>query len=364
MRRARVWLAAALVLGASWAAAAPIVDWNRWEPGKNLDVVTDTKGTLIRIDQAEGPLPGEKALKATASLGEWGAVWVEAKTDWRKVKAIRFKAKASAPGLLEVALIDQRLVRYVCKVRVVSDDWETFVLPLASFRPTDYPSPGVGPRDPLDLATVDRLQFSPWTAGTTTYWVGPIDAAPPDAAPSTGMPDVTVATGHLVVQDFLLMDKRSYGPFTDGSNATVIRMDVLRDPEKKGAAMASVHYEVNRRGWCGLWLRCGIDWGGQDWRGGRVLRLKYRCDEDLPLEIGFNDRHQNAYVTYTILKDSGDSWNVVEVPLASFRLNHEYQPPEGRKGATLDLSRIETFNLKPLAAGDHDFQLREVSIDK
>jgi hypothetical protein len=351
-----------LVVGS--VQAAPIVDWTAWNLGANLDVVTDTKGTKIRVEQTEGPLTGEKALKATASLGEWGAVWVEAKTDWLKVQALTFKAKASAPGLMEVALIDARKVRYVCKVKVVLDEWETFTLPLTYFRPTDYPAPGISKNDPLDMRSVNQIQISPWTSGTTTYWVGPISSALPTAKAFTGMPEVTVEKGRLVVQDFLLMDKRGYGPFTDGSDDTVIRMEIERDPETKGAAVGAIHYSVGRKGWCGLWIRCGIDWGGQDWRGGTKFHLMYKCDEDVPLEVGFNDRNQNAYVAFVNLKESGDKWAVVELPLKSFRLNSEYQPREGRVGAPLDLSRIETFNLKPLESGELEFKLREITIVK
>jgi hypothetical protein len=344
--------------------AVPIVDWDVWDLGKTLDVVTDAKGTKIKIAQAEGPMKGEKALKATASLGEWGAVWVEVKTDWTKVQSIRFKAKVSAPGLMEVALIDAHKVRHVCKVRVVSDEWEEFVLPLSTFKPTEYPAPGVAKDAPLDWRSVQRLQISPWTAGTTTYWVGPISPAPAEAKAFSGMPEVTMGMGRLVVQDFLLLDKRSYGPFTDGSEDTVIRMDVERDPETKGAAVGVVRYQMAPKGWCGLWIRCGIDWGGQDWRGGTTFRLTYRSEEEMPLEIGFNDGNQNAYVTYVKLDETGDKWVALDVPLKRFKLNAEYQPKEGRKGAPLDLSRIETFNIAPMTPGEHEFRLKEIVIEK
>lgn len=360
----RTALSACFLLFSAAVQAGTIVDWNVWDLGKTLGVVTDAKGTKVAISQAEGPTKGEKALKATASLGEWGAVWVEARTDWTKIDALRFKAKVSAPGLMEVALIDARKVRHVCKVKVVSDEWEEFTIPLTIFTPTEYPAPGIPKNEPLDLKTVERLQISPWTSGTTTYWVGPISSAPHEAKAFTGMPEVTVERGRLVVQDFLLLDKRSYGPFTDGLEDTVIRMDVERDPETKGAAVGAVRYQMKPKGWCGLWIRCGIDWGGQDWRGGATFRLTYRSEEETPLEIGFNDRNQNAYVTYVKLEETGDKWASLDVPIKKFKLNAEYQPKEGRKGEPLDLSRIETFNIAPLAPGEHEFRLKEISIRK
>jgi hypothetical protein len=84
----------------------------------------------------------------------------------------------------------------------------------------------------------------------------------------------------------------------------------------------------------------------------------------MPLEIGFNDGNQNAYVTYVKLDETGDKWVALDVPLKRFKLNAEYQPKEGRKGAPLDLSRIETFNIAPMTPGEHEFRLKEIVIEK
>ena len=148
-RRTQAWktriipLALMGILGllASQAGSAVLIDWVQWESGKNLGVVADPKGTKIEIAQTTGPTTGEKALKATASLVEWGAVWTNTRADLSRMKALKFKARVSAPALLEVALIDAKKIRYVAKVRVVSDEWEEFILPLSVFENTKYPSP-------------------------------------------------------------------------------------------------------------------------------------------------------------------------------------------------------------------------------
>lgn len=353
-------------LAASAVQAGVLIDWNQWEMGKTLGVLTDGKGTKIEVTNVAGPNDSEKALKFAASLGEWGSVWCEVKKDLSHDKAIGFKAKVSAPALLEVDLIDSKNVRYVCKVRVIHEDWEEFVLPLADFKPTMYPSAGAPKAAALDLKHINRIQFNPWTSGTTTYWIGPISVVSGAVKARTGMPPLNVQKGLLTVQDFVLMDKRAFGIFGDGKSGSSMRFDVERDPEAKDGWLAHMRYVMGEKGWGGVWMRCGADWGGQDWRNAKSLRITCDCREPILVQLGFNDKSQNAYVAFANLipaKD-GKGWATVEVPMKDFKLNPDYQPKERRKGAAQDLSRIETVNLAPLTSGKHDFRLKEITIRK
>jgi hypothetical protein len=342
------------------------MDWSHLEVGQNLGVLTDGKGTKIEVSSSNGSNDSEKALKIAASLGEWGTVWSAVKADFSAGKAIKFKAKVSAPALLEVDLIDSKNVRYVCKIRVIREDWEEFVLPLADFKPTMYPSPGSPKSAALDLKHIDRIQFNPWTPGTTTYWIGPVALVSGTVRAQTGMPPLSVQKGLLTVQDFVLMDKRAFGIFGDGKAANALRFDVERDPEMRGGWTAHMRYAMDGKGWGGVWMRCGADWGGQDWRNGKSLRITCDCREAILVQLGFNDRNQNAYVAFANLipaKD-GKGWATVEIPMKNFKLNPDYQPKERRKGAAQDLSRIETINLAPMTSGKHDFRLKEITIRK
>jgi len=115
-----------------------------------------------------------------------------------------------------------------------------------------------------------------------------------------------------------------------------------------------------------VWLRCGDDWGGQDWRGAKSLELEVYSEEIISFEIGFNDANQNAYtvVASPASSTTGRGWQILTIPFNSFQLNPYYQPPGGKKGAPQDLSRIETFNLAPKTSGNHSFKIREVTIRK
>jgi len=353
-------------LAASAVQAGVLIDWNQWEMGKTFGVLTDGKGTKIEASSAAGPRDSEKALKVSASLGEWGSVWREVKADLSRGTALCFKAKVSAPALLEVDLIDSKNVRYVCKVRVVREDWEEFVLPLADFKPTMYPLPGAPKTAPLDLKHIERIQFNPWTPGTTTYWIAPVSLVSGAVKAQTGMPPLSVQKGLLTVQDFVLMDKRAFGIFGDKKTAADLRFDVERDPETRGGWTAHMRYAMEGKGWGGVWMRCGADWGGQDWRNAKSIQMTCDCQEPILVQLGFNDRNQNAYVAFANLvpaKD-GKGWATVEVPMKDFKLNPDYQPKERRKGAAQDLSRIETVNLAPLTSGKHDFRLKEILIRK
>jgi hypothetical protein len=178
------------------------------------------------------------------------------------------------------------------------------------------------------------------------------------------MPASSAEKGIRVVQDFILLDKRAYGPFTDGSAATSIRFEVDRDPGERDRWLGSFRYEMGEKGWAGVWMRCGTDWGGQDWRKAKTFRVTAQSHEPLVLELGFNDRNQNAYVAFVSLDPAkqNNGWSYLEIPMDDFKLNPYYQPKEGKKGAPRDLSRIETFNIAPQTPGAHSFKVREISI--
>jgi len=352
-----------LCLWAAGAAAAVLQDWTVFTPKENVGTFVDEKGTKIEIAQSEGPAAGQKALKMSVALAEWGGVWTAVKGNLPKTGALRFKAKASAPGLLEVGITDGQKTQYVAQVRVFSEDWEEFTVPYALFKKTKYPMPDAPKNAVLDLAKIVGVQFSPRTAGTTTYWVGPVVSVAGPAKAMTGMPKHNAAPGTLVVQDFTLVDKKCYGVFTDDKGKTSLQMDVVRDPDNNGRQLAAFRYGYEDNGWCGVWMRCGDEWEGQDWKGARTLVFTIYTKEPISLEFGFNDANENAYVALAP-QTKGTGWETLFLPFSSFQLNPYYQPSEANKGVAQDISRIETFNISPKTKGKHEFKLREVLIKK
>jgi len=209
---------------------------------------------------------------------------------------------------------------------------------------------------------VVSLQFALRTSGTTTYWIGPVEYVAGPVKAATGMPKHDVPKGTLVVQDFTLLDKKAYGLFTDGKR-TSMALDIVRDPDAPGRMQAACRYELTEGGWCGVWVRCGDEWEGQDWRGSKSLVFTVYSREPLSFEFGFNDVNENAYIALAP-QTKGTGWETLSFPMTSFQLNPFYQPPGAQKGAPLDLSRIETFNIAPKTTGKHEFKLKEVLIRK
>ena len=358
----------ALVLGmglwalAALAGAAVIQDWSGFNPGKTVGTYDDGKGSKLEIDQSAGPAAGEKSLKISAALVQWGGVWSVVEANLSTATAIRFRAKVSAPGLFQVGLTDDQKLMVIATIRVVSDEWEEFTIPLADFTKSPWQDKDVPKGAKIRFSKITTLQLAPQGQGPTTYWIGPLSAVAGKVAAKTGMPDRSGKNG-LVVQDFTLLEKNAYGPFTDKESGTSMDLSLVRDPEGKGARLAQVKYDVKKKGWGGFWIRVGDEWNGQDWRGAKTMTIQVYSDFPLSLELGFNDAKQNAY-TATAPQTQGKGWETIVIPFSSFQLNPYWQPPEAKKGAPQDLSKLETFNLAPKTEGKHSFKVRMVSIQK
>ncbi len=355
-----------LVMGlwtlAASAGAAVIQDWSGFNPGKTVGTYDDGKGSKLEIAQAAGPAAGEKALKISAALVQWGGVWNALELNLSNAAAIRFKAKVSAPGLIQVGLTDAHKVMVTTTIRVVSDDWEEFTIPLSDFTKSPWQDKDAPKGAKIRFSKIVTLNLAPQGKGPTTYWIGPISAVSGKVAAKTGMPDRSGKDG-LVVQDFTLLEKNGYGPFLDKDSGTTLDMTLDRDPEGKGERLSAFKYNLKKKGWCGVWIRVGDDWNGQDWRGAKTLTLQVYSDFPLTLELGFNDAKQNAY-TALAPPTQGKGWETIQMPFSSFQLNPYWQPPEAKKGAPQDLSKLETFNISPKTEGKHGFKVRKVSILK
>lgn len=341
------------------AGAVVIQDWSQVESDKNVGVFKDDNGSKLNLAQVAGPVEGENALQITASLVQWGGVWTAVEANLLKAGALRFSAKASEPGMLQVGLTDDKKTQVVAMARVLSSDWEEFVIPLSKFEPTKYPMPDAPKNAPLRKSKIVGLQFQPQTQGTTTFWIGPVSTAPAGTASRTGLADVKAS--RVVAQDFSLLGKNAYGPFADKEGST-IGLTIERDPEGKGARLGSFKYDMKKCGWCGYWMRAGDVWGGQDWRGAKALSFKVYTTEPLEFQFSFNDANQNSYTAKGPKTKGG--WETLSIPFSKFGLDEYYQPPEAKEGAPQDLSKIETFNLSPKTQGKHEFKIREIVILK
>jgi hypothetical protein len=333
----------------AWASALVLPDWKTWDMDKNLGTFADALGSTVLADRVAGPVEGQMAAKISAQLVQWGGLWVLAPGSLEGVSAIRFSARASKPCKIQIGLNDSAKSVQVAFVRVLSDEWAEFEVPLSLFQKPDWTNPGGDKSKAFDPARLHDISLSPITLGQVDVAVGPIRAVRGKAKASTGLEEPKA--GSEVVQDFQLLDKSSCGPFADDKSSISIDFSTDKDQARRVAAFKA---SIAAKGWAGYWMRAGDDWTGQDWRKAKVMLVTLKAESDGDYTVGFNDAGQNAYVARFHAK-AGD-WQTVSVPFSAFVLNPFYQPPQA-KGGEQDLSRIETFNLAPSGEGKISYKV-------
>ena len=120
-------------------SAAVLQDWSTLDVSKDAGTFADSKGSKISFSLVPGPNEGQKALQISANLTDWGGVWATLGKDLSKVKALKFKAKSSAPTYLMVGLNDDQKVQAIAYVKITSADWSEFIVPLSVFQKTPWP---------------------------------------------------------------------------------------------------------------------------------------------------------------------------------------------------------------------------------
>ncbi len=341
-------------------SAAVLQDWSTLDPSKDAGTFTDSKGSKVSFSLVPGPSGGQKAIQINTNLSEWGGVWAILGKDLSKVKALKFKAKSSAPTYLMVGLNDDQKVQFIAYVKITSADWSEFVVPLSVFQKTPWPQADAPKDASLHLAKIDGVTLQPQNRGALEVSVGPLSGESGKVKAVTGLPSPD--DKKVLVQDFSMLDKDAYGSFAD-VNGSKINLSIEKDGGAPSGRAAQIKYSMMPNGWCGLWMRAGDRWGGQDWTGAKRLTCKVYSTEPLYIEFGFNDANQNAYVAH-FPQTHGKGWETLSIPFEKFDLNEFYQPPEAKKDLPQDLSHIETFNIAPHANGDHVFQLGELAIER
>jgi hypothetical protein len=142
-----------------------------------------------------------------------------------------------------------------------------------------------------------------------------------------------------------------------------MRLDINHGAPGMEGVAGLLDYDLKTDGWCGEWIRAGAEWKGQDWAGAKAIVVEAWCAEPVVLQVAFNDANQNAYMADAEALPAGQ-WKALRLPLKAFSLNPYYQPPQAKKGAKLDLSRVETFNLSPRSQGKHLVWVKKVSLQR
>ncbi len=364
MKRILSLLVAGLLLQTSAAFADVVQDWTSVQAGM-AGTYQDSTGSKMDFTYDAGPKGSDKALKMTYNLVANGYVGVYTGGTWdlSKAASLKFMAKSTLPGDLQIAIKDAYNVQYITKVQIPSADWTEVTVNLSSFaKDPYYTPPDAIAGHPMDLSKVSNLNFSPQAVGSGVAFIGPVStagvafasastgtasmvssAAPAVSAASSGTPSAILdCTG--------ITDPKNAGTFQDsqGSSFTFTAKD---NPNKKGQQYLSIAYELKQGGYCGMWCRAGgADWKGADLTGLKTISLMIYSKDPVVLGLALKDKNNNQYVADTPAT-TGGKWETVSVSLSDFKLDPYYTPPDAIKGAPQDFSKVATFNIQPKTVG-------------
>jgi hypothetical protein len=368
MKKVLSLLTVGFLLQASAAFADVIQDWTSVQSGM-AGTYQDSNGSKIDFTYDAGPKGSDKALKMTCNLVANGYLGVYTGGTWdlSKAASLKFMAKSTIPGDLQIAIKDTYNVQYITKVSIPSTDWSLVTVNLSSFtKDPYYTPPDAIAGHPMDLTKVGNLNFSPQMQGASVVLIGTIETAGTAGAGSTNSTS-TAATGSAsssapaastassgtstpILDCTGITDPKNGGTFQDtmGSTFTFTAKD---NPNKKGQQYLAITYELKQGGYCGMWCRAGgADWKGANLTGLKNISLMIYCKDPVVLGLALKDNNNNQYVADTPMT-SGGKWETVTVAISDFKLDPYYTPPDAKKGAPQDFSKVATFNIQPKTVG-------------
>ena len=366
MKRFLSLLVAGFLLQASAAFADVIQDWTSVQAGM-AGPYQDSNGSKVDFTYDAGPKGSDKALKITCNIvaNGYAGVYTGGTWDMSKAASLKFMAKSTIPGDLQIAIKDAFNVQYVTKVTIPSADWTLVTVNLSSFaKDPYYTPPDAIAGHPMDLSKVGNLNFSPQMQGASVVFIGPVETAgtaSASTAASTGttstvsaaapaMSAVSSGTAVAILDCTGITDPKNGGTFQDsqGSSFTFTAKD---NPNKKGQQYLSIAYELKQGGYCGMWCRAGgADWKGANLMGLKTISLMIYSKDPVVLGLALKDNNNNQYVAETPA-NKGGKWETVSVSLSDFKLDPYYTPPDAKKGAPEDFSKVATFNIQPKTVG-------------
>ncbi|HVM33164.1 MAG TPA: carbohydrate binding domain-containing protein [bacterium] len=348
----------ALALVATPVYAGNVEDWSAIAPGKDVGGFADSNGSKCDVLQADGPQGGQKSVQITATLvqGGYAGIWHNLATaaDLSKSANLKFMAKASLPGELQMDIQDAHNVSYTVNFTVPSASWTAVTIPISSFKLNPYYQPPEAVKgSPEDLSQVGKIGFGTHIVGSAVVNIGPITTdgvgSPAASASAAAAPAPIVAKGApLVIQDFSTDDPKAGGTFAD-SNGSTFSYAVKPNSNKPGAKFLVISFNEVQGGYCGMFYHTGNTWDGQDWTGGQALQMTVYSKVPVVLGVAFKDKNNNQY-TADAPSTKGTGWETIQIPMASFKLDPYYTPPDAVKGAPEDLSAVKSFNLQPKTA--------------
>jgi hypothetical protein len=377
MKRILSLVLAGLLLQASTLFADVVQDWTSVQSGM-AGPYQDSNGSKVDFSYDAGPKGGEKALKITYTLVNSGycGVYTGGSWDLSKSASLKFMAKSSLPGDLQIAVKDAFNVQYITKVQISSKDWAEVTVDLSSFtKDPYYTPPDAIAGHPMDLSKTGNINFSPQVVGSGIVLIGPLStagtgkasSASSSSAKASSAPaaskDVQATGPGSQIFDFTAGDEDKAGGTFQDSQGSSFKYTVVDNPSKKGSKYLKIDYEQKQGGYCGMYHRTGTGWDGQNWTGGKALSMMVFCKESLVIGLAIKDKNNNQY-TANAPATKGGNWEKVLVPLDSFKLDPYYTPPDAVKGAPEDLSAVKNLNFQAQTVGKFTLAIDNVTLVK
>jgi len=127
------------------------------------------------------------------------------------------------------------------------------------------------------------------------------------------------------------------------TTGTTIAFAVDKGPAQ-GQKALKLTWDLKAGGFCGLWHNVSFDLSDR-----KELVFRAKTTKPGAVQIALKDKWNVQYITLAQV-DSKD-WAEVRVPLASFKKDPYYTPPEAVPGHPMDLSGVNGMNFGPQAVG-------------
>jgi hypothetical protein len=120
-----------------------------------------------------------------------------------------------------------------------------------------------------------------------------------------------------------------------------VRLEVGRDPSLPDEPVLLVEYPAPTGDPAGRDVQCDAE--TQDWTAARAISFQVRPAH--AMRLSFFDRNRVVYTTWVDLM--GDAWQSVRVPFIEMRPNPYFQPPDAKKGTSIDVSEVKFIAFAP-----------------
>jgi hypothetical protein len=337
-------LLAVLLSFAPAVFAGVVEDWTNVHPNTNTGTYADSSGSKIAFAAVAGAKDGEKAIQLTSTVakgdGTYCGIWHNISADLSKAGALKFMAKSTVPGDIQLAVKDAYNVQYIAKVQV-GKDWAEVNLPLSYFHKDPYYTPPDAITGHLmDLSKTTSLNFAPQMQGDSVIQIGKIETGDaPAAAPAAA----STASGSMVEDWTGVIPSTNTGTYAD-SNGSKIEYAVTAGQKSGEKAIQLTSNIVKGDGnYCGIWHNVSADLS-------KVSALKFTAKSTVPgdVVIALVDAYHVQYIAKAAITAD---WSEVTVPIASFHKDPYYTPPDAITGHMMDLSKTTHMNLAPQMTG-------------